>query len=109
MNKKYYFRHFLLSLAIGLILSYKIFSEPLTEYKQYIFLIWVIINIFLYPISHYTLEKIYSYLIPLKITKNKFINNPDFFRMREYFCFFISFLLSIPIILFFIGYKLFKK
>lgn len=109
MNKKYYFKHFFLSLTIGFIISYKIFSSPLTSYKQYLFLLWIISCVFLYPIAHYTLETSYSYFIHSRIERNKFIDNPAFFRMKEYFCFFVSFLFSIPISFCLIIYKYLKK
>lgn len=109
MNKQYYIRNLLLSLAVGGISFYKTIKDPLPDCKQYIFLAWIIGGVWLYPIAKYALEELFRYTIPYPLTKNKFFNNPSFFRMRDYYCTIICFFLAIPLSFCFAIYKLFKR
>ncbi|MDG6894538.1 hypothetical protein A6A20_02600 [Volucribacter amazonae] len=109
MNKKYYFKNIVFSLTVSSISVYKIIQDPLTGYKQYTFLIWLISNALLYPFAKYFLEKLLIYIVPTKLAKHRLIDNLYFSRVRHYFYSTVCFLFSIPILLCVISYKAYFK
>lgn len=112
MTKRDYFKNLPFSLILGSLSIYEIIHRPLLDRMQYIILIWLAFNIFLYPIAKYALECFFSYITPLKIKKlsTKHHNRlGGFTRGRDTFCCLISFFLALPVALGFFIFKLLQN
>lgn len=109
MNKKYYLKKLSFSLIIGVISIYSSIKNPIPDYRQYLFITYLICDVFLYPIAKHGLESFFSYITPQFIKKIPTRYSQPFIRPRDYFCDAISFLLAIPVAISYLAFTLFKK